>query len=105
VPIGPAVLQMFEDEAQEWAANAVLHLLRTETESIRAGRYYAWDVLAGMSLTEPKLITERMTALAVRKRAKERGRLVRVEGERPNSMVAVAADAKLFHRRFRGMLP
>lgn len=105
VPIGPAVLRQFEDEAQDWGATTVLHLLRAEAESIRGGRYYAWDVLAAMALTEPKLVTERMTAVAVRKRTRERGRLVRVEGARPNAMVAVSADAKLFHRRFRGLLP
>lgn len=105
VPIGVKVLQLFEEEAQDWAANVVLHLLRTEAESIRAGRYFAWDVLAAMTLSEPKLTTQRMAALAVRKRPRERGRLVRVEGARPNAMIAVNADADAFLRLFKTLLP
>lgn len=105
VPIGPAMLQYFEEQAQEWAPTVVLRLLRTEAESIRGGRYFAWDVLAAMTLTEPAITTQRMMALAVRKRPRERGRLVRVEGARPNAMIAVSADAALFERLFRGLAP
>ncbi|MBI2685222.1 MAG: nucleoside hydrolase [Acidobacteria bacterium] len=105
VPIGPSMLKLFEEEAREWAATIVLRLLRSEAESIRAGRYYAWDVLAAMTLFEPKLTGQRMAALAVRKRPRERGRLVRVEGARPNAMIATSADAQLFARMFRTMLP
>jgi hypothetical protein len=46
-----------------------------------------------------------MMALAVRKRPRERGRLVRVEGARPNAMIGVSADPALFERLFQGMLP
>lgn len=105
VPIGPNVLQMFEDGAQDWAATVVLRLLRSEADSIRAGRYFAWDVLAAMTLSDPKLTTHRMAALTVRKRPRERGRLVRVDGARPNALVAVTADAPAFLRRFQTLLP
>jgi inosine-uridine nucleoside N-ribohydrolase len=105
VPIGPAVLRLFEKEARDWAATEVLRLLRTEAESIRAGRYFAWDVLAAMTLLNGKLTTQRMAALAVRKRPRQRGRLVPVEGARPNAMVAVSADPELFLRMFRTLLP
>ena len=105
VPIGPDVLRLFEDGAQDWAATAVLRLLRAEAGTIREGRYYAWDVLAAMTLSDPKLTTQRMAALAVRKRPRERGRLVRVEGARPNAMIAVSADAAAFLRHFQTLLP
>jgi pyrimidine-specific ribonucleoside hydrolase len=105
VPIGPAVLRLFEEEAREWAATLVLRLLRSEAESIRAGRYYAWDVLAAMSLTHPVVKNGHMAALAVRKRPPERGRLVRVDGARPNATLATAADPALFLRLFRTLLP
>ena len=105
VMIGPAMLQFFEEEAREWASTVVLRLLRTEAEAIRAGRYFAWDVLAAMTLTEPRLTTQRMMALAVRKRPRERGRLVRVEGARPNAMIAVSADAVQFQRLFKELTP
>ena len=105
VPIGPAVLRLFEEEAREWAATVVLRLLRLETESILAGRYFAWDLLAAMTLTDRKLTTQRMAALAVRKRTRQRGRLVRVEGARPNAAIAVSADPELFLRMFRTLLP
>jgi len=105
VPIGPAVVRLFEEEAREWAATVVLRLLRTETESIVAGRYFAWDVLAAMTLTERKITTQRIAAVAVRKRPRQRGRLVRVEGQRPNAMVGVSADPELFLQLFRGLLP
>lgn len=105
VPIGPAMLQFFEEQAREWASTVVLRLLRSEAEAIRGGRYFAWDVLAAMTLTEPAITTQRMMALAVRKRPRERGRLVRVEGARPNAMIGVSADPALFERLFKGMLP
>ena len=105
VPIGPAVLRLFEEEAREWAATVVLRLLRLEAESIRAGRYFAWDVLAAMTLVDRQLTKGKMAALAVRKRPREQGRLVQVEGERPNARIAVSADAKLFSRMFRELLP
>ncbi len=105
VPIGPNLLQLFEDEAREWESTVVLRLLRAEAEAIRGGRYFAWDVLAAMTLTEPKLTVQRMAAVAVRKRPRERGRLMRVAGARPNAMIAVSADAKLFQRHFRTLLP
>jgi len=105
VPIGPAVLRLFEEEAREWAATVVLRLLRLEAESIRAGRYFAWDVLAAMTLTEQKLTTQRMAALAVRKRPRQRGRLVQVAGAPPNATIAVSADPDLFLRMFGGLLP
>ena len=105
VPVGPAVLRLFEEEAREWAATLVLRLLRLDTESIRAGRYFAWDLLAAMTLTEQRLTTQRMAALAVRKRPRQRGRLVQVEGARPNATIAVSADPELFLRMFRTMLP
>ena len=105
VLIGPAVLRLFEEEAREWAATVVLRLLRMEAESIQAGRYFAWDVLAAMTLVDRQLTKGKMAALAVRKRPRERGRLVQVEGERPNARIAVSADAKLFMRMFRGLLP
>jgi len=105
VPIGPAVLRLFEEEAREWAATVVLRLLRTETLAIHAGRYFAWDVLAAMTLTDRKLTTHRMAALAVRKRPRQRGRLVQVHGARPNATIAVSADPQLFLRKFRTLLP
>jgi len=105
VPIGPPILQLFEEQAREWAATVVLRLLRTEAESIRQGRYYAWDVLAAMTLTDGKIASHRMAAVAVRKRPSQRGRLVRVEGTRPNATIAVAADPALFLRKFRTLLP
>jgi inosine-uridine nucleoside N-ribohydrolase len=105
VPIGPSVLQLFEEEAREWASTVVLRLLRSEAESIRAGRYFAWDVLAAMSLLEPRILQSRMAALAVRKRPRERGRLVPVDGARPNATIAYTADAALFLRLFRTLLP
>jgi len=105
VPIGPPVLQLFEDEAQDWAASIVLNLLRAEAVSIRAGQYFAWDVLAAMSLSDPKLTNQRMMAIAVRKRPNERGRLVHVEGARPNALIALSADPGRFHRMFRTLLP
>lgn len=105
VPIGPPILQLFEEQAQDWAANIVLQLLRAETDAIRGGRYFAWDVLAAMSLSAPPLTTQRMMALAVRKRSRERGRLVRVEGARPNARIAVNADPKQFLSMFRTLLP
>ena len=105
VPIGPAVLRLFEEEAREWAASLVLRLLRTEAASIRAGRYFAWDVLAAMTLSHPKLVTSHMTAVAVRKRMPERGRLVRVDGARPNAMVAITAHPAAFLQLFRTLLP
>lgn len=105
VPIGPPVLKLFEEEAREWAATLVLKLLRSDAESIRAGRYYAWDVLAAMTLSHPKLVTPHMVALAVRKRPKQRGRLVRVDGARPNALAATSADPALFAELFRTLLP
>jgi inosine-uridine nucleoside N-ribohydrolase len=99
------MLQFFEEQAREWASTVVLRLLRSEAEAIRGGRYFAWDVLAAMTLTEPAITTQRMMALAVRKRPRERGRLVRVEGARPNAMIGVSADPALFERLFQGMLP
>lgn len=105
VPIGPPVLRLFEEEAQEWAASCVLRLLRSEAESIRAGHYFAWDVLAAMTVSHPVLITQHMAALAVRKRPRQQGRLVRVDGARPNAFVAVSADPALFLRLFRTLLP
>jgi inosine-uridine nucleoside N-ribohydrolase len=105
VPVGPPVLQLFEQEAREWAATAVLRLLRSEREAIQSGRYFAWDVLAAMALTDMKLTTQRMVAVAVRKRPRERGRLVRVEGARPNAWVAVTADPGRFLQHFRTILP
>jgi inosine-uridine nucleoside N-ribohydrolase len=105
VPVGPSVLRLFEEEAREWAATLVLRLLRSETESIQAGRYFAWDVLAAMTLTDKKLTTHRMAALAVRKRPRQRGRLVRVEGARPNATIALTADPELFLQKFRTLLP
>jgi purine nucleosidase len=105
VPIGPPVLRLFEEEAREWAATVVLRLLRSEAESIRAGRYFAWDVLAAMSLLEPGIVRSSMAAIAVRKRPRERGRLVPVEGARPNATIAHSADPALFLRLFRTLLP
>lgn len=105
VPIGGQTLRLFEEEAREWTASLVLKLLRSEAESIRAGRYYAWDVLAAMSLSYPKLLSPKWVALAVRKRPNQRGRLVRVEGAKPNALAAVAADPSLFARLFRALLP
>jgi inosine-uridine nucleoside N-ribohydrolase len=105
VLIGPPVLRLFEEEAREWAATVVLRLLRSEAEAIRAGRCFAWDLLAAMTLSDRKVTTQRMAALAVRRRPRERGRLVRVEGARPNAMIAMSADPALFHRMFRTLLP
>jgi inosine-uridine nucleoside N-ribohydrolase len=105
VPIGPAVLRMFEDQAQDWAATVVLKLLRSEAESIRGGRYFAWDVLAAMTLSEPRLVTQRMVAVAVRKRPRQRGRLVPVSGARPNALVAMSAEPEMFHKMIQTLLP
>lgn len=105
VPITPGMLQFFEDNAQDWAATVVLRMLRGEGEAIRGGRYFAWDVLAAMTLTERRLTAQRMMALTVRKRPRQRGRLVAVEAARPNAMVGVSADATLFERMFRTFVP
>lgn len=105
VPIGPSILKTFEDGAQDWAATAVLHLLRAEAQAIHGGRYFAWDVLAAMSVSNRRLLTERMAAIAVRKRPHQRGRLVRVDGAPPNALVAVSADPALFQQMFLTLLP
>lgn len=104
-PVGTADLQMFEDEAREWDSTVVLKILRGEAEEIRAGRYYGWDLLAAMSVAHPGMVKTRMAALAVRKRPGERGRLVRVEGARPNAFVGVGADTAMFRRELQKLVP
>jgi inosine-uridine nucleoside N-ribohydrolase len=105
IPIDPSYLTLFEEQAQDWAATVVLRLLRAEAETIRKGEFFAWDVLAAMSLTEPGLLRFRQVALTVRKRDSESGRLVLVNGARPNAHIAYKADAALFRRRFYELLP
>ncbi len=104
-PVRAAELKLFEDEAREWDSTVVLKLLRGEVESIRAGRYFGWDLLAAMSVVHPGIVKTRMAALAVRKRPGERGRLVRVEGARPNAFAGVGADTAMFLRELRKLVP
>lgn len=104
-PITPATLKLFEEEAREWAASIALRLLRSEAESIRAGRYYAWDWLAAMAAVDPSVVGTQPMALTVRRRPSERGRLVRVMDAPPNAQVGWSVDQKKFAFYVRSILP
>ncbi|MBM3786998.1 MAG: nucleoside hydrolase [Acidobacteria bacterium] len=105
VPITPAILQNFEETAREWDSSIVLRLLRAGAESIRKGQYFAWDLLAAMAAVDPKVLTAQPMAVTVRKRPSERGRLVRVEGARPNAAIATKVDLSRFATRLQELLP
>jgi purine nucleosidase len=100
VPVTLADLERFEALRLNPATWLAVELLRTETDSIAAGRYFAWDPLAAVALVEPGLARFEHVALGVRKRANERGRLLRVPALKPNVMFATAADAARFRRLF-----
>jgi inosine-uridine nucleoside N-ribohydrolase len=104
-PITEATLRLFEEEAREWAASIALRLLRSEAESIRAGRYYAWDWLAAMATVDASVVGTQPMALTVRRRPSERGRLVRVKDRPHNAQVAWSVDQKKFASIVRSMLP
>lgn len=104
-PITAATLQLFEDEAREWAASIALRLLRSEAEAIRAGRYYAWDWLAAMAAVDASVVGTQPMALTVRRRPAERGRLVRVKDRPHNAHVGWTVDQKKIAMYMRSMLP
>lgn len=105
VPIDAPLLKLYEEQAREWGATIILRLLRAEAESIRKGKYYAWDLLAAMALVRPELLSTRPVYIAVRKRPGERGRLVRVENQPPNTAIATGVAAAEVRKLFEGMLP
>lgn len=104
-PITAATLKLFEEEAREWAASIALRLLRSEAESIRAGRYYAWDWLAAMAVVDASVVGTQPMALTVRRRPAERGRLVRVKDRPHNAQVGWSVDQRKFASYVRSMLP
>lgn len=77
-----------------------VEILRSEADSIQAGRYFAWDPLAAVALVAPKVVRTENVSLGVRKRAPERGRLIRVPALKPNAAVAVSANPDLFDALF-----
>lgn len=75
-------------------------ILRAETDSLAAGRYFAWDPLAAAVLIDPALVRWEHAALGVRRQGPENGRLLRVPAAPPNARIATAADAARFRRVF-----
>jgi len=100
VPITLADLERLEALRLNDATWLAVELLRTEAESITAGRYFAWDPLAAAVLVQPGLARFEHVALGVRKRASERGRLLRVPALKPNVTSATSAEADQFRRLF-----
>ncbi len=100
VPVSLTDLERLEALRLNSATWLAVELLRTEADSIAAGRYFAWDPLAAAILVEPGLARFEHVALGVRKRAAERGRLLRVPALKPNVTIATAAEAARFRRLF-----
>lgn len=104
VPVSLTDLERLEALRLNSATWLAVELLRTEADSIAAGRYFAWDPLAAAVLVEPGLARFEHVAAGVRKRANERGRLLRVPALKPNVAIATAADAAKFRRLFLATL-
>ncbi len=100
VPVTLTDLERLEALRLNAATWLAVELLRTEASSIAAGRYFAWDPLAAAVLVEPGLARFEHVALGVRKRAQERGRLLRVPAVKPNAAVAMAVEPGRFRRVF-----
>jgi inosine-uridine nucleoside N-ribohydrolase len=100
VPVSLGDLERLEALRLNPATWLAVELLRTEADSIAAGRYFAWDPLAAAVLVDPGLARFEHLALGVRKRANERGRLLRVPALKPNVTYATAAEAARFRRIF-----
>ncbi|MFN9893441.1 MAG: nucleoside hydrolase [Acidobacteriota bacterium] len=92
VPLTPADLANLTGLAAD--------ILRTEADSLAAGRYFAWDPLAAAVLIDPGLARFAHVPLGVHQRGPERGRLLRMPTGKPNARIAIAADAARFRQLF-----
>jgi inosine-uridine nucleoside N-ribohydrolase len=100
VPITLTDLERMEALRTTDAAWLAVEILRTEAASIAQGRYFAWDPLAAVLLLTPALAQYENAALDVRKRAGERGRLLRVPALKPNVSYATTVQTDQFKRLF-----
>ena len=100
VPVTIADLERMEALRLNPATWLAVELLRTEADSIAKGQYFAWDPLAAAIFVAPSLAQFENVAIDVRKRSRQRGRLIRVPAIKPNITFATSADAARFKRLF-----
>jgi pyrimidine-specific ribonucleoside hydrolase len=84
-------------------AEVVAQILETERPLIEQKIFFAWDPLAAVALVDPAVVTTRLMAMEVLRKAPEQGRTKEVSG-RPNVAVALDANPAEFKRVFLGTL-
>lgn len=104
VPIGPAFLQSFEDQAQGPLARFAVQVLEAQRASIEAGFYQAWDPLAAAALSDSSVVQWVAGGVAVRQLGEEAGRTLKRPGLSSNTRIALTANAAEFKRLFLSAL-
>lgn len=99
VPIDITFLKQFRALARTPLARFVTEVLESDHEAIEGGYFQAWDPLAAVSLTNPRVVTR--VSIAVQVGAD--GSTAQTDGK-PNATVALDANPEEFKRVFRKAL-
>ena len=99
VPITPAFIDRFDELANGTLATIMSELLALVRPFAAAGKYFAWDPLAAVFLTNPEVVHLEQTALEVTVGGPDAGTLRRTSAG-PIKSVATSADAQAFKAAF-----
>jgi pyrimidine-specific ribonucleoside hydrolase len=103
VPIDTAFLRDFQSRARSPVARFVAQVLEADREAIDQHFFYAWDPLAAVALLHPGIVQTAPLHIDILQDAPDQGRTIAIPG-RPNSRVAIRADAAAFRRFFLSAL-
>ena len=99
VPITQAFIDRFDELANGTLATIMSELLALVRPFAAAGKYFAWDPLAAVFLTNPEVVHLEQTALVVTTNGPGAGTLRRAS-DGPVKCVATSADTQAFEAAF-----
>ncbi|HKW97402.1 MAG TPA: nucleoside hydrolase [Bryobacteraceae bacterium] len=102
VPVDAAFLRNLGAQAQTPLGRFVHDLVARECDFQDGATCYAWDALAAAALVDPSVVRMRPLAIEIKQSPPEAGRTEEIRGQKPNTEVALAADAARFRRIYVG---